>query len=346
MSLTSFDRALGLPELDTLAELVDRLGDTARVREIGRVRAHGRELPIHGIVVGATDRTRPTLAVIAGMHGLERIGTRVVLAWLTTLSHLLQWDVLLQRALADTRLVLVPLVNPGGMFGRTRANARGVDLMRNAPPHPHAVGSFLVGGHRLSPRLPWYMGAAGAPIEPELEALAGFVEHEVFAARPAILLDVHSGYGTVDRLWFPWARTRKPFPRLAEMLALAALLNRTLPDHVYRIEPQARAYTIVGDVWDWLFDRHAATWPGGVFLPLTLEMGSWLWVRKNPRQLLDVLGAFNPLEPHRARRILRRHIALLDFLHRACAAPRAWIPATADERTRLERAAFARWYGS
>ena len=35
--------------------------------------------------------------------------------------------------------------------------------------------------------------------------------------------------------------------------------------------------------------------PDNVFLPFTLEMGSWLWVRKNPRQMLDYFGYFNPV---------------------------------------------------
>ena len=48
------------------------------------------------------------------------------------------------------------------------------------------------------------------------------------------------------------------------------------------------------------------------FLPLTLEMGSWLWVKKNPRQLFSRHGIFNPLIEHRQQRVLRRHLALLD----------------------------------
>ena len=130
-----------------------------------------------------------------------------------------------------------------------------------------------------------------------------------------------------------------------ELHALVTLLDDTLPHHVYRIEPQARAYTIRGDVWDYLFDLHAAAHPDNVLVPLTLEMGSWTWVKKNPRQLLSVLGPFNPMAPHRERRTLRRHLPLLSFLHRAVAAPSAWAVLDAKSRPNAERAAFLRWYG-
>jgi len=84
--------------------------------------------------------------------------------------------------------------------------------------------------------------------------------------------------------------------------------------------------TRVSDLWDHLHDRRRAVC-GGVLLPLTLEMGSWTWVRKNPAQILSSLGRFNPTKPHRHRRTLRRHLPLLDFLLHATAAHRAWAPA-------------------
>ena len=79
------------------------------------------------------------------------------------------------------------------------------------------------------------------------------------------------------------------------------------------------------------------------FLPLTLEMGSWLWVKKNPRQLFSRRGIFNPLIAHRQQRVLRRHLPLLDFAVRAAGAWQLWMPQGPDiEAHRL--AAMARWY--
>ncbi|MCB9604724.1 MAG: DUF2817 domain-containing protein, partial [Sandaracinus sp.] len=213
-----------LRELEQLDQLLDRLAAHARVETLANAEHRGHRFPIHGVVLGATDRTMPTLAVVGGVHGLERIGTRVVLAYLHTLSELLGWDEVLARALERSRLVFVPLVNPVGMLRRTRANGAGVDLMRNAPPHPDGRPSPLVGGQRLSARLPWFMGAPGAPMETESAALCAFVERELFQARLAVSVDVHSGFGLEDRLWFPYARTRRPFPNLAEVYALERLL--------------------------------------------------------------------------------------------------------------------------
>jgi hypothetical protein len=322
--------------------LLHRLSGRARVHELAVVGEEG--LHVHGIVLGPRDRTVPTLAIVGGVHGLERIGTRVVLAWLHTLTELLDWDGVLQQALERTRLVLVPLLNPWGMLHRRRGNARGVDLMRNGPPHPNAKTSPLIGGQRISPLLPWYMGRVDE-MEAESAALCRFIEKEVFFSRWAISLDVHSGFGFEDRLWFPYARTRRPFPHLAHMYALERLLGRTLPHHVYRIEPQASSYTAQGDLWDHLHDRYCQLQPEGMFLPLTLEMGSWMWVKKNPRQALTALGGFNPIKPHRLRRTLRRHLILFDFLHRAVAGAHSWAPRGSVAQEQLERRAFELWYG-
>lgn len=333
-----------LSELTVLESLLQRLPGQARVRVLATVGHDGRTFPIHGIELGPDEPGLPTFAVIGGVHGLERIGTQVVLSYLTTLTELLTWDSQLRETLRRTRIVLVPLVNPTGMFARRRANANGVDLMRNAPPHPDGHGSWLLGGQRLSPVLPWFMGDDGS-MEPEAQALCHYVEETVFVGDPAIVLDVHSGFGSIDRLWFPYARTRRPFPNLADVYGLERLLDRTLPNHVYRMEPQAQTYTIQGDLWDHLYDRHRARHPDRVFVPITLEMGSWAWVRKNPRQIFDALGTFNPMKPHRLRRILRRHLPLLDFLQRASGAAEAWHPGDDAAHERQTDRAFVRWYG-
>jgi len=190
----------------------------------------------------------------------------------------------------------------------------------------HEPPPWLVGGHRLSARLPWYRGRAGAPLELEARLLVDFVETEMFAARAALSLDVHSGFGMRDRLWYPYASTRGDFPRVDAAQNLAELLDRTYPQNHYRVEPQAESYTTHGDLWDYLFDRHRARHPGDTpaFIPWTLELGSWNWVRKNPRQLLFSEGVFNPIVPHRLARTQRRHLTLIDFFLRAVHNPDAW----------------------
>ncbi|MFV8750215.1 DUF2817 domain-containing protein [Nannocystaceae bacterium ST9] len=333
-----------LPELGDLHEVLDLFGAQADTHVLARVSHGGIEFPIHGVVVGARRADAPTLALIGGVHGLERIGTRVVLAGMHTFAQYLAWDRMLAAALDEIRLVFVPLVNPVGMWMLRRSNPRGVDLMRNAPPHPDASGTPLVGGHRYSSRLPWYQGPSEAPMELEAAALCDFMRAWVLPSRAAITLDVHSGFGSIDRLWFPYAYTRRPFPSLAEAYALKCLLDDTMPHHIYEYEPVSRNYRVQGDLWDFLYDERRKAEIEGPFLPLTLELGSWAWVRKNPAQLLDVLGSFNPIRPHRLRRTLRRHLPLIEFLLRAVAGSRAWSAFEPHERQRLESEGFRLWF--
>ncbi|HEY6879864.1 MAG TPA: M14 family zinc carboxypeptidase [Polyangiales bacterium] len=331
-----------LPELSELEGLLEHIEPYARIETLAHVEVRGHRLPVYAIVLGTREPAAPSLAFVGGVHGLERIGTQVVLAYLRTLSARLSWDRVLTDTLARVRLVFVPLLNPGGMLLRWRSNPRGVDLMRNAPRGQGGRGSFLLGGQRISARLPWFAGAEG---ESELEnrALFEVIQRECVCSEVSLAIDCHSGFGMLDRLWFPYARTRKTFPNLAEVVGLKRLLDRTLPHHVYRVEPQANAYTIEGDAWDYLYDLSRSTSPLRTFVPLTLEMGSWAWVRKNPRQLWSLDGSFNPVLPHRVKRTLRRHLPLFDLLLHAIASPEAWVVRDDDVRAQREHEAFTTW---
>jgi len=277
-----------------------------------------------------------------GVHGLERIGAEVVLAFLGSVLRRRRWDALLARQLEGLRMVFMPLVNPGGLAQGTRANPQGVDLMRNAPVECGEPDvPFLLGGQRLSAALPWYRGPAGAPMQPEAQALCGLVERELLPHRFALAIDCHSGFGLADRLWFPYAHTRRPVEHLAEIHALGERLDELLVHSPYVIEPQSRQYLAHGDLWDHLYLRALAA--QRMLLPLTLEMGSWLWVKKNPRQFFSRHGLFNPLIRHRRQRVLRRHVALLEAMARAAYSHSQWLP-SADERPLREQRAIDRWY--
>ncbi len=104
------------------------------------------------------------------------------------------------------------------------------------------------------------------------------------------------------------------------MHALCEIHDDTLPHHRFVLEPQSRQYLTHGDLWDHLYLR-ACDRPG-MFLPLTLEMGSWLWIKKNPRQIFSRHGIFNPVIAHRQQRVLRRHVALARFHHARGLQPR------------------------
>ena len=284
----------------------------------------------------------PAVGYFGGVHGLERIGAEVVIAYLHSLVMRLQWDSTLHRQLESVRLVFMPLVNPGGMALGTRANPNGVDLMRNAPVDALEPVPFLVGGQRISAGLPWFRGLKGVPMEPENLAVAEVVTQELLSRRFSLSVDCHSGFGRRDRIWFPYAHTRAPIAHLAELHALKSIFVQSHSHHRYIIEPQSGQYLAHGDLWDHLYQQ-ACTDPARVFLPLTLEMGSWLWVKKNPRQLFSRHGMFNPLIEHRQQRVLRQHQLLLDFLSRAASGHELWQP-LGDARAPHHARALQDWY--
>ncbi len=244
--------------------------------------------------------------------------------------------------LREVRLVFMPLINPGGMWRATRSNPNGVDLMRNAPVQAEDKVPFLLGGHRISPHLPWYRGPEGAEMEAENIALCRTVKEELLSRQFSLAIDCHSGFGLRDRVWFPHAHSIHPIPHLADILALEELFQQTHPNHHYLFEPQSLQYQTHGDIWDYLY-LQALESPEKTFLPLTLEMGSWIWVKKNPRQLFSRHGMFNPVAEHRLHRVLRRHTSWLDFLMRAACGHQDWM-AQGPTRLRLQERAVARWY--
>jgi hypothetical protein len=241
------------------------------------------------------------------------------------------------------RLVFMPVVNPGGMWAATRANPRGVDLMRNAPVDATDRVPPWIGGQRISAGLPWYRGRAGDAMEAESQALCEVVAQELLARPFSMAIDCHSGFGVRDRLWFPFAHTRKPIAHLAELHALQEIFLQAHSHHQYVIEPQSAQYLAHGDLWDHLYLQACREAPTHTFLPLTLEMGSWLWIKKNPRQLFSRNGIFNPLINHRQQRVLRRHLSLLDFLARAACSHERWVPAP-EARAQRRADALAAWY--
>lgn len=340
--LSPLQRAGTLPELHHLEYLLARGARHLRVDVVARVDRDN--LPVHCIELGSTAPDAPAIGFFGGVHGVERIGSQVVLAFLQGIVERLDWDAGLQETLQHLRLVFMPLINPGGMRAGRRSNPDGIDLMRNAPVEARDCTPLLLGGQRLSTRLPWYRGARDAGMAPEARAVCEAVESRLLSQPFALSLDCHSGFGARDRLWFPYAHTLAPIECLAEIYALRCRFRDAHPYHsIYLIEPQANRYTTHGDLWDHLYLRSRERAHAPLFLPLTLEMGSWLWVKKSPSQLFSLLGFFNPLSPHRHRRILRQHTTLLEFLVQAARSHRHWVP-RGEARRDSERAALDHWY--
>lgn len=331
-----------LPELVDLERLLAEAPRDVETSLAGQVSVKDIPLPIYRIDIGSKQPDVPVVLMIGGVHGIERIGSQVVTAWLASLLARLRWDQPLRDLLAKVRVTLLPILNPGGMFLNQRGNPQGVDLMRNAPITAQDRSAFLLGGQRFSPRLPWYTGKPDQGMEAENLALESVIQ-ELLPGRPfSVALDCHSGFGWQDQIWFPYAYRRRPMRRIGDVMALKLIWEQAYPNHNYRFEPQSAHYLTHGDLWDYFY-KQINRENAGAFLPLTLEMGSWRWIRKRPRQLLRLDGLFNPLVPHRHQRVLRSHLTWMDFLLHAAASHCHWLPA-GEEESMLREAAIMHWY--
>ncbi|MCM2680665.1 M14 family zinc carboxypeptidase [Echinimonas agarilytica] len=345
MSERLYDLKQNLPELFELESLIERAGSKMRCSVIANAPFDGSTLPVHLLEMGSTDPLAPAIGFVGGVHGVERIGSQVILAYLQSLLSRMRWDDSLQDQLDKVKLFMIPIVNPGGMFNNTRCNPNGIDLMRNAPIEAKGKVPKLLGGHRYSRHLPWYRGLKEDCMEPELQGLHDYMRQHVLGRPFTMTLDCHSGFGFHDRLWFPYAGSFTPIADLNTMYRVNRLFVKTFPNHtLYKVEPQAHSYTTHGDVWDLLYDHSLEAYPNTTFLPLTLEMGSWLWVKKNPRQLLKFGSLFNPMLPHRQRRILRRHYPLMDFMMMATRSHSRWQKLKPTQVSKDTRAALKLWY--
>lgn len=333
-----------IPEFLELEKVLDLISPYADIKNLGEISCEdGQSVPVVSLTLGKR-KDVPAVGLFGGVHGLERIGTQVVLAYLYHLAQNLKLDPQLAQMFERVRIISIPLINPFGFWHTRRSNGNGVDLMRNAPVDGDGNVARLVGGHRYGPWLPWYRGVAGEPMQKELQYVTDFVKSETALSPTVLTLDCHSGFGLRDRLWFPYAKTRKPFPNLAEVFKFKQLMDEALPHHVYHIEPQSTSYCTHGDVWDYLYDNYRATRPRNVFLPLTLEMGSWLWVKKNPSQVFSMSGPFNPIVAHRLHRVLRRHLLLFDFIVRAMMNSKSWMIQDDLHEKAMRTGALKLWY--
>jgi hypothetical protein len=327
-----------------LESLIESFGVRARHRVVAEVHHKDKSYPLYSLSLGSPDPEAPSIGFFAGCHGLEKIGADVVLAYMHTLLELMRWDKNFQDRLKRSRLVFMPLVNPVGIVMRTRSNGNGVDLIRNAPLEAEEAGGGFYRGHRMTPMLPYYRGPEGGELEVETKAMFDVVRDELLTSTVSIAIDVHSGFGAKDRFWFPYAHSRRPFPYLPEAYRLKELFDQTYPHHFYAFEPMSRQYTIHGDPWDYLFEENRKKARSGLFIPFTLEMGSWAWLKKNPLQVFSKGGVFDPVLPHRRKRILRRHLNLFDFLHRVILSPEAWIHQSDQARAQNMKRALELWY--
>lgn len=335
-----------IDDLNKLVRLVqsdEYLKKVIRCEDIAEVEFKNEKYSLKAFTLGSENPQHPVLFITGGIHGLERIGAQLAWSLLKTTIDRMIWDKSLQLLLQNIRLVVVPLVNPVGYYNYYRSNGNGVDLMRNSPVKAIDKAPFLLGGHRISNKIPWYQGIEGK-IETENQAVIDLFKTQAEQSRCVVSMDFHSGFGMKDRLWFPFSNTKKPFDDLYAMHSLTHLFEQTHPYHIYQIEPQSEAYLLNGDLWDFIYLEYKSKNKTGIFLPLTLEMGSWTWVRKNPLQIFYRNGIYNPIKQHRIKRTYRRHHLLFDFLLKAINSNEVWSTLDQSFKDKHRRLGLERWY--
>jgi murein peptide amidase A len=140
---------------------------------------------------------RLKVLVVGAIHGDETAGMRIA-------RRLIAGDLP-----AQTKLLVVPTINPDGVAARTRGNAHGVDLNRNFPYRWRPLG----GGE--------YSGT-GPLSEPESRTAHRLIRRE----KPDLTIWFHQPFGLVDRpngnpfaaqrfanlIHLPLVRLRGPYP--------------------------------------------------------------------------------------------------------------------------------------
>ena len=81
-----------LPELAALERIVELGGHHVQSRVAARVpMGSATTYPLHVVTMGNPDPAVPAVGYFGGVHGLERIGAEVVIAYLQSLVMRLQW---------------------------------------------------------------------------------------------------------------------------------------------------------------------------------------------------------------------------------------------------------------
>ncbi len=301
-------------EVQKVEQLANKWHEIGWCKTLGHVEKGKLKAPIIAFGLGNQDPEAPCLMLTAGVHGLERIGVHILVHYLDTLRRRLKWQTSLQETFKKIRIVAIPSVNPIGLINTTRSNGNGVDLMRNAPTQAESNKYWPLSGHRLSKNLVWYRGDEDQ-MEVETQLVMDFFREQCSESQFSVSLDVHSGFGLQDRLWHPYGYTKKEFPLIKQTTKWSRIFKQNYPYHFYKVEPQSDGYLISGEIWDHLFDEHFKKHgENKMYMPWTLEIGSWRWVKANPFQLFTKQGMFYPFTKYRYNRTMRAHRPLFDFL--------------------------------
>lgn len=301
-----------------ILEVARKNENLVKIHQYGfsRKTEQGFRFPIYSLSLGKPSALKKyPVGIVAGVHGLETIGVRILLDFL---FHCLdEPDFLPELHSGKLGIHALPMANPGGIALRKRANPAGVDLMRNSGVEAvHSMPFF--GGQKMSNRLPYFRGNS---LEPESRTLYRFVYDSFFGIKNRLIpvLDVHSGFGSIDHVWWPYAGTKDPCKDHRLFEAMGRFLKIQAGHSHLSFGPQSESYTTHGDLWDLFYDHYNRLeeenkWKSR-FLPLTLEVGTWSDLRERPGRILNRKNIFNP-EGDQKRETIRKYRKFLRDLFR------------------------------
>ena len=113
MSITTL-----LPELQQLEMLLKDYPRQLSAETLCAVAFQRHTFPVYALSLGSQAKDIPTVVFVGGIHGLERIGTQVVLAFLETLLARLRWDLTLE---AHEQVRIVFTLSQSGRHAATYA---------------------------------------------------------------------------------------------------------------------------------------------------------------------------------------------------------------------------------
>ena len=297
-------RILDIVRLGAGSVRIHQFGFSSRTDE-------GFRFPIHALEIGTPKAIQKhPVGIVAGVHGLETIGIRILLDFLEYILHKKSPGYMPEIQKGKIGLIVIPMVNPGGVALKSRSNPSGVDLMRNSGVEAESA-PFLFGGQKFSSKFPYYRGNS---LEPESKALFRYLAQYFFPAKDAIMpvLDLHSGFGTIDHVWWPYAGTKKPCPDTPIYENIAKFLTEFRMHKRFKFGPQSETYTTHGDLWDRFYnhfhEKILLNNPNSKsrFLPLTLEVGTWSDLKENPSKIFRKRGIFNPAKENKFETMIDR----------------------------------------
>ncbi|EMJ90645.1 M14 family zinc carboxypeptidase [Leptospira alstonii] len=306
-------------------------GKLASFAQIGfsRKTSEGFRFPIHALKIGTEKGLKEhPVGIVAGVHGLETIGILILLDFLEYILHPESTGYIPELKKSKLGIIVLPILNPGGVALKQRSNPAGVDLMRNSGREAVKPLPFF-GGQKISGRLPYFRGKG---LEPESRALFRLVQESFFEVKDVIIpvVDLHSGFGTVDNVWWPYAYTKAPCPDTSLYQKIEEHLKHHCGHIHFQYGPQSETYTTHGDLWDRLYDQYRdyhdkrfSHWTSKL-LPLTLEVGTWSDIQEDPSKLFRKRGIFNPASFNKIETVTRYRSFLRDFVRLGLTKPKDW----------------------